>query len=160
MTAAASTFPFSRAEARVGPNAIIQIDLAIRRIYGVRLCRDVFAQAGLPSADAFGYRTMVPVRDATRLFLSVYETFGPGEGAELLRIAGTETANYLLANRIPRSAQRLLKALPHALAARFFLKAIAMHAWTFAGSGEVRCRYGRRLMLEIENNPLAAPGCP
>jgi divinyl protochlorophyllide a 8-vinyl-reductase len=45
------------------------------------------------------------------------------------------TADYLLAHRIPKPVQALLKVLPAPLACRVLLAAIRRHAWTFAGSG-------------------------
>ena len=74
--------------------------------------------------------------------------------------AGTRTAAYVLANRIPKAAQALLKSLPAPLAGPLLLKAIARNAWTFAGSGRVRtAARGRRFVVEIAANPLAMPGC-
>jgi hypothetical protein len=64
--------------------------------------------------------------------------------AEVARSAGRRTADYLLAHRIPKPVQALLKALPARLAARVLLSAIARHAWTFAGSGVFSASTGAR----------------
>jgi divinyl protochlorophyllide a 8-vinyl-reductase len=68
--------------------------------------------------------------------------------------AGTATADYILANRIPRPAQIVLKASPPAFAARTLAKAIARHAWTFAGSGAFTVV--DPMTFEVTDNPLIA----
>ena len=83
----------------------------------------------------------------------------------MARRAGERTADYLLSHRIPKPAQAVLKRLPAPLAARWLLKAIRGHAWTFAGSGQFSATAGTRVVLEIRGNPmcrglhLQAPGC-
>ena len=62
----------------------------------------------------------------------------PGEAADIAARAGRGTGDYILANRIPGAAKRILKVLPAGLRARVLAKAIAKHAWTFAGSGRFR----------------------
>lgn len=76
----------------------------------------------------------------------------PDAAPALLARAGRGTADYILAHRIPRPAQALLRALPPVLAAPLLTRAIAQHAWTFAGSG--RFRVAGRLTFEIADNPL------
>lgn len=77
-----------------------------------------------------------------------------------MRAAGRGTADYILANRIPAPAQRLIRALPRRLGAQLLAAAIARHAWTFAGSGRFSIEEIRPLTLSIAANPLAlAPGC-
>ncbi len=49
--------------------------------------------------------------------------------------AGARTADYIIANRIPRAVVWLLKRLPPALAAPMLMAAIRKHAWTFVGAG-------------------------
>ena len=66
--------------------------------------------------------------------------------------AGERTARYILAHRIPKPAQRMLRLLPGPLAAPLLSKAIAKHAWTFAGSG--RFSVVDPLTFEIEDNPI------
>ncbi|MCU0698551.1 MAG: bacteriochlorophyll 4-vinyl reductase [Myxococcaceae bacterium] len=70
------------------------------------------------------------------------------------------TANYLLANRIPKLAQWVLKALPRRQAADVLLGAITRNAWTFSGSGRFSgTREGATVHLAIEANPLATGPC-
>ncbi|MEF3045974.1 bacteriochlorophyll 4-vinyl reductase [Pseudotabrizicola sp. L79] len=70
----------------------------------------------------------------------------------LLAQAGRRTADYILAHRIPQPAQRLLKHLPAPVAAWALSRAIATHAWTFAGSGQFHRDSPWR--FAIANNPL------
>jgi divinyl protochlorophyllide a 8-vinyl-reductase len=69
------------------------------------------------------------------------------------------TADYLLARRIPRAFQALLRMLPGGVAGRALLAAIARHAWTFTGSGRFRITGGPGLGFEIAGSPLARAAC-
>lgn len=146
--------------ARIGPNAIIQTEAVLRDRFGTLKTSELFARAGLrhyidvPPAD------MVVEDEAVRLFDIVHDAFEPGDATAIARAAGLATGDYILANRIPKPAQAVLKALPGWIAGRMLLRAIAQHAWTFAGSGNVTCRYGQPLAIEIAHNPLSMPGCP
>ena len=73
----------------------------------------------------------------------------------MAREAGQRTGDYLLAHRIPRPVQWLLKCLPPTLAARVLLAAIARHAWTFAGSGRFEVLGYAPVRVSISGNPLA-----
>ena len=78
-------------------------------------------------------------------------------GAEgLLEEAGLATGEYILAHRIPKLAQGVLRVLPGGLAGPVLTKAIARHSWTFAGTGEFRVEGARPLLLSIARNPLVA----
>jgi divinyl protochlorophyllide a 8-vinyl-reductase len=79
----------------------------------------------------------------------------PAEAAhDLFYEAGLLTGDYILANRIPKAAQIVLKLLPRGLATRALTAAIGKHAWTFAGSGTFRAVSTAPLVLEIANSPL------
>ncbi|MBE0454604.1 MAG: bacteriochlorophyll 4-vinyl reductase [Roseovarius sp.] len=78
------------------------------------------------------------------------------EARAVARDAGARTGDYIMRHRIPVPAQLVLRALPARLAAPLLLRAMATHAWTFAGSGEVSIAPAR---LTIRANPLAVPGC-
>jgi divinyl protochlorophyllide a 8-vinyl-reductase len=83
----------------------------------------------------------------------------------LARAAGQRTAAYLLAHRIPKPLQAVLRHTPAALAARVLLSAIQRNAWTFVGSGRFTVQPGRPWVLRIHDNPLcrgvvtASPSC-
>ncbi|MFZ4807140.1 MAG: bacteriochlorophyll 4-vinyl reductase [Hyphomicrobiaceae bacterium] len=154
--------PGSRAEtvdARVGPNAIIQVGAALRDAFGPQRHRDIFAAAALDRYVERVPEAMVPERQAAALFAAVRRELTEGEARQVFRVAGLRTADYILAHRIPAVAQGVLKRLPDVVAARLLLSAIRGHAWTFAGSGAVSCSYGRMLSIAIAGNPLATPGC-
>lgn len=147
--------------AMVGPNAVLQMADVLRERTCAATTGAVFAAAGLARYLEWPPQGMIDEAEAAALhhaLLSALPRVGPALCAE----AGTRTADYLLANRIPAFAQRLLRLLPPALAARLLVRAIARHAWTFAGSGAFSARFpgGPRLVLEIAHNPLALPGCP
>jgi divinyl protochlorophyllide a 8-vinyl-reductase len=74
----------------------------------------------------------------------------------VLRDAGRRTADYLLANRIPKPVQAVLKLLPPRMAAMILVSAIRRNAWTFAGSGVFGAHSGAPTIFEIRGNPLCA----
>jgi divinyl protochlorophyllide a 8-vinyl-reductase len=78
--------------------------------------------------------------------------------APLQRAAGLATADYILANRIPKPAQTLIRLMPARLGARVLAGAIAKHAWTFAGTGAFAIAARAPLVFEIGRNPLAVEG--
>lgn len=96
---------------------------------------------------------MMPEGPAARLHHAVRQTLGPA-APWVLAEAGRATGDYILAHRIPRPAQLLLRSLPAALSAPLLKAAIAKHAWTFAGSGQFSTRSG--LVFEIAANPVIA----
>jgi divinyl protochlorophyllide a 8-vinyl-reductase len=77
---------------------------------------------------------MIPEIHALRLhrWLSLHEPIGCYVIAEE---AGSRTADYIIANRIPKPAVWLLRHLPALLAAPLLMAAIRKHAWTFVGAG-------------------------
>lgn len=151
----------AESEARIGPNAIIQTGHVLRTYGGEGLEAAVFLRAGLSRYLRHPPARMIPEREAQALFRVLYREAGLSREAAdaIAQDAGARTGDYILANRIPLPVQGVLKLMPRALAARVLLKAISKHAWTFAGSGQVTCSYGRSLTIEIADNPLAEPGC-
>lgn len=99
-----------------------------------------------PSGDE-----MIPEGEAARLHARLRRE-EPDRAAALAAEAGRRTADYILANRIPRAAQAILRLSPPPLAARLLARAIERHAWTFAGSGAFRAVDPWR--FEITRNPL------
>ncbi|MDJ0977481.1 MAG: bacteriochlorophyll 4-vinyl reductase [Erythrobacter sp.] len=125
----------ARAPALIGPNAILQLAQVMEERLGWARTARLLREAGLvrlPSGQ-----TMIPEDDAVQLHhaLARYE----GECAEdLVRESGRRTADYIIANRIPKTAAWLLRRLPAPLAARLLMMAIKKHAWTFTGAGHFR----------------------
>lgn len=138
--------------ARIGPNAILQLVPVLDHAIGNRARRGLFVEAGvtLPPPEA----GMLPETEVVRLHQSVWFWL-PTLAPDMLRQAGLATGDYILANRIPALAQRTIRLMPAALAARVLAKAIAKHAWTFAGSGQFKVESFRPLTVSIRHNPLA-----
>jgi divinyl protochlorophyllide a 8-vinyl-reductase len=94
------------------------------------------------------------------LNLAVRDSLPAQEAKAVMRLAGSLTGEYILANRIPGRAMAVLERLPSAFSVNLLLKAIARHSWTFAGNAPVRVRHGwRRAEIEIAGNPIAYGPC-
>lgn len=149
----------------IGPNAIIRVAEALPARVGDALTRELFERAGLLRHLLQPPQDMVPEAEVLALHGVLRRELGWPLAREVSREAGQRTAAYLLAHRIPRPVQRLLKLLPAPLAARVLLKAIARNAWTFVGSGRFSAVPGTPVRLQIEHNPLCrgvtadAPAC-
>lgn len=150
--------------ARIGPNSLIQTAAALSDRVGHDVARSIFESLGLGLDFGRTEPGMVPEEKPQRLFRCVCDTCGPVLGHQVLADAGDRTALYLLQHRIPPLAQALLGLLPATLSARLLVRAIARHAWTFAGSGifsaHVDGWINPVIRLEIRSNPLATDGCP
>lgn len=140
--------------ARIGPNAIIRVAEALRREGGEALERRVFLAARLGGYLGALPGRMVDETEVTRLHRTLRELLGAERAREVSRDAGYATGDYLLANRIPRPVQGVLKALPAPWAARVLMGAIGRHAWTFAGSGVFAWTPGRPVRFQIRGNPV------
>jgi divinyl protochlorophyllide a 8-vinyl-reductase len=152
--------PHEAHHGRVGPNAILQVASVLQDTQGLPGLRLIFERAGLLTYVERPPTAMVEQGEASRLFDALRLQLGHPNSDRILAEAGRRTAQYIIANRIPSAARRLISALPVGLGSRLLLIAIHKHAWTFAGSGKVRKGLRRRLWLSIEANPLATPGCP
>lgn len=144
----------SGALAVIGPNAITRMAEALGSAGGDALRRDIFAAAGLTAYLASPPTRMIPEIDVARLHRSTIDILGEARAATVSREAGRLTGDYLLENRIPALAQRALKLLPRALAARLLVAAIARHAWTFAGSGAFTYEFAPQLTLRLKGSPI------
>lgn len=146
--------PGAGPDGRIGPNAIIRVAESLRHRKGDAAARRLFVLAGAEASFDAPPRDMVPEGDVRHLHGMVRAEFGPDDAHEILREAGLRTGDYLLAHRIPRLAQRLLKVLPAGLAARSLVKAIQANAWTFVGSGGLAAEAGPPLTLVITDSPI------
>lgn len=120
---------------RIGPNAIVQVFAALEEVAGQSTLITVAEKAQLKMCLDHPPTQMVDERHVVRLHQTVRQHLQPSQAEAVLTLGGQLTARYILANRIPKAAQMVLKALPAQLASPLLLKAIARHAWTFAGSG-------------------------
>ncbi|MEL7107585.1 MAG: bacteriochlorophyll 4-vinyl reductase [Pseudomonadota bacterium] len=133
----------------IGPNAILQLLPVLEQAGGAQLRDQVMAAAGVfrvPS-DA-GLMAEAPAARMHQALRAIEPEMAPS----LAWAAGVRTGDYILAHRIPKLAQRVLRLLPGRLAAPVLTKAIAGHAWTFAGSGGFSV--AGPLVFEISDNPI------
>jgi len=143
----------------VGPNAVSQLAPVLERRIGRTRAAALFAEAGLQRHWAAPPQAMIAEAEAAALHRALWSRLASGEAEASAFEAGWATGGYLLAHRIPRPAQWILRHLPSRVAARLLLHAIARHAWTFAGSGDFAFSAGKVCRLEIAHNPLAAGPC-
>ncbi|MET4129063.1 bacteriochlorophyll 4-vinyl reductase [Roseovarius sp. MBR-6] len=142
--------------ARVGPNAILQTVAALEARGGRALAERVLGHAGCAGYLDAPPEEMIPEQAAAAVLRALPACLSPAEARAVARDAGARTAAYILRHRIPAPAQLVLRLLPARLAAPILMRAMAAHAWTFAGSGEVSIAPAR---LTIRANPLSVPGC-
>ena len=139
---------------RIGPNAVIRLAEAVDALESRAVTKRLLIAANLaPYADALP-EAMVPEEEVTVLHRRLRSDLGASRAASASWIAGLRTADYLLAHRIPKPVQRLLRLLPARLAAFILLKAIGAHAWTFAGTSRFSWKMGRPVILTFEDCPL------
>jgi divinyl protochlorophyllide a 8-vinyl-reductase len=150
---------------RIGPNAIIRVAEVLPSVLGEAGTQALFEAAGLAAYLRRPPQDMVDESEVARLHLVLRQQLGGAVAGQVAHRAGERTADYLLAHRIPKPVQALLKILPAPLAARVLLTAIRRNAWTFAGSGEFTAVAGQPCVLTIRHNPLCrglvseAPAC-
>jgi divinyl protochlorophyllide a 8-vinyl-reductase len=139
---------------RIGPNAVIRLAEALDAVESKAVTLTLFNAAGFGAHAIAPPDSMVAEAEVTALHRELRGTLGTRRAASITWIAGLRTADYLLANRIPRPVQQLLRLLPKRLAAFILLKAISTHAWTFAGSSRFSWSLGRGVTLSFEDCPL------
>lgn len=155
MTTSATHAPApDKGPARIGPNAIIRVAEALRTQHGEAVTAELFRRAGLEKYLPAMPGQMVDEGEVITLHQLLRPALGAESARAVAREAGLRTGDYLLANRIPRPAQFILRLLPPALASRVLLRAIGGHAWTFAGSGRFSAESAGKARLSIAGCPL------
>jgi divinyl protochlorophyllide a 8-vinyl-reductase len=139
---------------RIGPNAITRVAEVLPARLGNTAARALFERAGLLHHWQRPPQTMVEETEVRRLHGALREQLGAAGAREVALAAGRRTGDYLLAHRIPKPLQGVLRWTPAALAARVLLAAIRRNSWTFVGSGEFQARAGTPVVLTIRHNPL------
>jgi divinyl protochlorophyllide a 8-vinyl-reductase len=142
------------AASRIGPNAIIRVVEALDQDRGPEAVVRLLEAAGLGHYSGALPTEMVDEQEVTRLQATLREQLGIDAARRTSRDAGLRTGDYLLANRIPRPVQRLLKILPARLASRVLIAAIRRNAWTFVGSGVFDGQPGRPTRLKVTDGPI------
>lgn len=135
----------------IGPNALTQLLPLLEQAGGRRLRDSLLAEAGIfELPDMSG---LIPEGPVARLHQAMrYEI--PDLAPALAWEAGVRTADYIIANRIPRAGRVVLKLLPPRLGTPVLVTVIARHAWTFAGSGDFMVVRGRPPVFTISDNPV------
>ncbi len=147
--------PVAAEAGRIGPNAVTRLAEAIACRVGPDVLGAVFREAGVIRHLETPPQAMVPEGDVAALHAALRRAVGASDAAVIGAEAGRRTGDYLLARRIPRGAQTLLRHLPRRLAAAILLRAIAKHAWTFAGSGRFSYRHDREgVELLVAGGPV------
>jgi divinyl protochlorophyllide a 8-vinyl-reductase len=150
---------------RIGPNAITRVAEVLNQRLGAGVARRLFDEAGLLHHLQSPPQHMVDEGDVLQLHQVMRATLGLAVASDVARAAGQRTAAYLLAHRIPKPLQGVLRWTPAPLAARVLLAAIQRNAWTFVGSGRFTVQPGMPWVLRIHDNPLcrgvvtASPSC-
>jgi divinyl protochlorophyllide a 8-vinyl-reductase len=142
------------AAGRIGPNAIIRTVEVLRERLGAAHTATLLQHAGLDGYDRELPHEMVAEAEVTSLFATLYRELGGLSARAIARESGERTGDYLLANRIPRPAQAVLKLLPPPLASRGLLAAIRGKTWTFAGTSAVDLIDGRPALVTFTGCPL------
>jgi divinyl protochlorophyllide a 8-vinyl-reductase len=143
----------TRSPGRIGPNALLQVFNVLDDVLGAEETKRLARRAGLGHHVASPPSSMVDERDVVALHQTIRASLSADQSSLVLWQAGTRTANYILANRIPKLAQIVLRALPARPASAIMLRAIAKNAWTFAGSGQFSFRGGRPALLTLADCP-------
>ncbi len=139
---------------RIGPNAIIRVAETLCDVLGEEAARLIFASAHLELHLAHPPTGMVPEEDVSALQTALFNGFEETEARKIAFEAGLRTGDYLLANRIPKPAQAVLKVLPPSFASRILLGTIKKHSWTFSGSGDFSVAKGHPVIVSIKGCPL------
>ena len=153
-TSAAHAHAGPGAHGRIGPNAVIRLAEALREQEGEAATVAVFERAGLAAYLGTPPSAMVRETDVAALHRALQRELGARRARRIARLAGGKTGDYLLAHRIPRAVQRVLRIAPAPLAGRVLLAAIGRNAWTFCGSGRFRAAAGVPVRVTIAGNPL------
>jgi divinyl protochlorophyllide a 8-vinyl-reductase len=148
---------------RIGPNAILQTYAELIAVFGETRAAFVLHLGTGRNADDLPAQ-MVDEAEVNAFVRALYHEFGTTADA-ILRRAGHRTAAYLLANRIPRAAQRLIRALPAQWGLAVLLFAVSRNAWTFAGTGAFSYHLGANPHVRVARCPMCrhldvrAPSC-
>jgi divinyl protochlorophyllide a 8-vinyl-reductase len=139
---------------RIGPNAVIRMAEALQGQVGHAVMEKIFRDAGLDKYLGALPEQMVDEREVTELHRALRGELS-GEAARMASVqAGLLTGDYLLANRIPRAVQVVLKLFPPKLASHVLLKAIGRNSWTFAGSGEFSAKAAYPVTVAVAGCPI------
>lgn len=144
---------------QIGPNSAIQLGLAMRELCGADAAQRLFEMAHCQDLLSTPPTSMIDEAIPARLFTTLWVFWPHADAMKIAREAGRRTADYVIAHRIPRLAQVLLRMAPRPVAVGLLLRAIQRNAWTFVGSGTCSVMAGAPSVITIRNNPLLMPDC-
>ncbi len=119
----------------IGPNSVLQLVPLLDAELGADERERLMIASGLedlPSNEGLMLET--PAAALHQELRRQHPLLAP----RLTREAGQRTGDYIIANRIPTAALRVLRSLPPWLSGPLLASVIEKHAWTFAGSGFFR----------------------
>jgi divinyl protochlorophyllide a 8-vinyl-reductase len=141
-------------DGRIGPNSVVQLIAALQSAGFDDQATRIFRAAGVAHWLSDPPSSMADERQVASLHQQVRAQLSPSEATLVMTEAGSRTADYLLAFRIPRLAKAFLRVLPQWLAGRCLVHAIDANAWTFAGSGVFKASHKPVMAFELHGNPL------
>jgi len=148
--------PGASGRAVIGPNAVTRLFAALGRAGLGDVARDIYLKAGVREWLDQAPTAMVDEIRVAKIHQGVRDALPPEQARAILVEAGTATADYLLANRIPAPFRRFIAWTPRGMGLWLFLAAIRRHAWTFVGTGRFTANIGAPTTLEIRGNPFCA----
>ena len=151
MNAPIAAPPTDGVRARIGPNSVLQLVPLLDDTFG-RSERDRLLRLSgmeeLPTDN--GLMAEGPAAALHQALRAQYPALAPA----MTRQAGERTGDYIIQNRIPVAALRVLVHLPAWLSGPLLASIIEKHAWTFAGSGAFRVVKRFPLTFELRDNPV------
>ncbi|MEL6761501.1 MAG: bacteriochlorophyll 4-vinyl reductase [Myxococcota bacterium] len=142
-------------EAKIGPNSVLQTLEALRELEGDRQVQRMLARTGLPTPIP---ESMIPERWFLDLIAELRRDLPRHRVDAILSRSGSKTAAYVSTHRIPTAVRFLLRVLPTRIGLPMLLEAIRLHAWTFAGAGDVRIVERYPHVIEVHRCPTCRYG--
>ena len=135
----------------IGPNAIVQTIGALTERYGELEAAAVLTEAAIGYTVERVPRTLVDERAFARLAQAVIARYGETEARIVFEESGRRTAEYVLANRLPKAIQTLIRSLPAPAGTWLLLRAIGSNASTFGASGTYAFELRPNVRIRVAN---------
>jgi len=136
---------------KIGPNSIIRTVEALKETYGIPKTNEILEKVGKSIFISSLPSEMIDEEEFHSLAVGLHNFLGTEQANKILKRSGQLTAGYLLQNRIPKPAQRILGILPRSIGLKMLLTAIGKNAWTFVGSGNYTFVVGKTPQITIHN---------
>ncbi|MCW2277047.1 bacteriochlorophyll 4-vinyl reductase [Heliophilum fasciatum] len=136
---------------KIGPNSIIQTIRVLQEYYGREKAEQILQAGQSPWQAGKLPAEMVDEDVFLELIHLLRDQLGLDQAKLVLSKAGDYTAEYLLANRIPKPMKWLFPLMPRKMRMKILMTAIGNHAWTFAGSGRFHFHPEPKPMFIIED---------